>query len=77
MFRLLKQCKPVPLGRWNTNKPSQATLRLIDLANCDSCGSCAVPEKKAEKAQYLHVEGDVIEIGYMPLLGSFELHRKP
>lgn len=60
---MFKQWKPVPLGRWNTNKPSQATLRLIDLANCDSCGTCPLPEKKPNVDRYLHVEGDVVDIG--------------
>lgn len=69
MFRIFKSLKPVPLGRWNTDKPIDATLRLIDLANCDSCGTCAVPEKKPKmkvhiEERYLFVEGDVIDIGY-------------
>jgi len=76
MFRIFKSLKPVPLGRWNTDKPIDATLRLIDLANCDSCGTCTVPEKRPKIERYLFVEGDVIDIGYMPLPGSFELHRK-
>lgn len=81
MFRIFKSLKPVPLGRWNTDKPIDATLRLIDLANCDSCGTCTVPEKKPKmkvhiEERYLFVEGDVIDIGYMPLPGSFELYKK-
>ena len=51
MFRIFKSLKPVPLGRWNTDKPVDATLRLIDLANCDSCGTCTVPEKKPTVVQ--------------------------
>ena len=56
MFRIFKSLKPVPLGRWNTDKPIDATLRLIDLANCDSCGTCTVPEKRPKIEKYLFVE---------------------
>ena len=67
MFRIFKSLKPVPLGRWNTDKTIDATLRLIDLANCDSCGTCGITEPKEIHIQerYLFVEGDVIDIGYI------------
>tara|TARA_Y100000389_G_scaffold92752_1_gene89511 strand:- start:325 stop:558 length:234 start_codon:yes stop_codon:yes gene_type:complete len=72
MFRFFKSFKPVPLGRWSTDKPIEATLRIIDLANCDSCGGCktcgAPPEKLKIhiEEKYLFVEGDVINIGKNP-----------
>ena len=69
--------KPLPLGRWRTDKPIDATMRMIDLANCDSCGTCNVPkEKDTLTSEYIFVEGDEVDLGYMPLPGSFELHRK-
>ena len=45
----------------------------IDLANCDSCGTCAVPAEKPTvkvhiEERYLFVEGDVIDIGYIKTL---------
>jgi len=69
MFRLFKSFKPVPLGRWSTDKPIDITLRIIDLANCDSCGTCGVPVEKATmkinvEEKYLFIEGDVINIGH-------------
>ena len=76
MFRYLKRVNPIRLGRWNTEKTVEETLRLIDLANCDSCGTCTVPKQETTLERFVHVEGDVIDIGYMPLPGSFELHRK-
>ena len=81
MFRIFKSLKPVPLGRWKTDKSIDATLRLIDLANCDSCGTCTVPVKRPTmkvdiKEKFLSIEGDVIDIGCMPVPGSFELHTK-
>ena len=48
MIRFFKSLKPVQLGRWKTDKSVDATLRLIDLANCDSCGTCTIPEKKLQ-----------------------------
>lgn len=80
MLRIFKKIKPVHLGRWDTAKSNEAILRQIDLANCDSCGTCTVPNQKKIKVhmreRYLFVEGDVIDLGYIPLPGSFELHRK-
>jgi len=55
MFRFFKSFKPVPLGRWSTDKPIDATLRLIDLANCDSCGACQTCEVPAERLK-IHIE---------------------
>ena len=72
MFRFFKSLKPVPLGRWSTDKPVDATLRILDLANCDSCGACGTREVPTEKLKihieekYLFVEGDVIDIGENP-----------
>lgn len=78
MLRIFKKIKPVHLGRWDTAKSNEAILRQIDLANCDSCGTCAIPKPKKIHMQerYLFVEGDVIDLGYMPLPGSFELYKK-
>lgn len=81
MLRLFKRVKPIRLGRWSTAKPNEAILRQIDLANCDACGTCTIPEQKKPikvhiEERYLFVEGDVIDLGYMPLPGSFELHSK-
>ena len=76
MFRLLKVIKPVALGRWKTDKPLDATLRLIDLANCDSCGTCTIPEQTPEEPTYLLVEDSVVNNSYIPLPGSFDLYYK-
>ncbi len=64
MFRFLKSFKPVVLGRWSTNKPTSAMLRSIDLANCDSCGTCGVPEKLVIKIKekYLFIEVVAISV---------------
>jgi len=77
MFRyILKKKNPIRLGRWDTNKQQEATLRLIDLANCDSCGTCTVPKQTHAPKRYLYVDGDIVDIGYMPLPGSFDLYAK-
>lgn len=75
MFRyILKKNKPIRLGRWNTDKQTEATLRLIDLANCDSCGTCTVPKQKNKPKRYLYLDGDIVDVSNMP--GSFDLYRK-
>jgi len=43
LFRL-KSFTPPKLGRWQlTENNSMQQLRKIDLANCDSCGTCTPP----------------------------------
>jgi hypothetical protein len=43
MFRnFLRKNKHIKLGRWNTNKTNENIDRQIDLANCDSCGTCDI-----------------------------------
>ena len=46
---MFKHIGKIPLGRWRTNKPVEATLRLIDLANCDSCGTCGTIQRVDNK----------------------------
>lgn len=40
MSKFFKQVKPVQLGRWAIGT-SSSRARKIDLANCDSCGTCS------------------------------------
>ena len=65
MFRLLsrKTQKMLPLGRWRTDKAVADTLRLVDLANYDSCGTCGLPQPDVPKEKYIIVEDNVIYIG--------------
>ena len=43
----LKTIKPVPLGRWKPSENNSVEqLRKIDLANCDSCGTCTTKDTK-------------------------------
>ena len=41
LARIFKKQKPLPLGRWAFNSFNE-TQRKIDLANCDSCGTCGL-----------------------------------
>ena len=50
MFRnIFRKSKNIKLGRWNTNKKSDTINRQIDLANCDSCGTCGINDSKSIK----------------------------
>lgn len=76
MFRLLgrKPQKALQLGRWKTDKSTTVSMRLADLANYDSCGTCGLPdysEKVEESEEYIAVADDVIYIAYTPY--SFDL----
>ena len=79
MFRLLgrKPQKALQLGRWKTDKTTTASMRLADLANYDSCGTCGLPdyaEKVEESEKYVAVADDVVYVSYMPY--SFDLTCK-
>tara|TARA_B100001175_G_C19321174_1_gene547820 strand:+ start:85 stop:357 length:273 start_codon:yes stop_codon:yes gene_type:complete len=86
-LKLFKKQKPTQLGRWAFNSITE-TQRKIDLANCDSCGSCGqkeytkktvikVPETKLFKNKnndkFLLCGDDIIDFGIYP--GSFTLHK--
>ena len=75
MLRFLKRrAANIKLGRWDTNKTSVAEMRLADLANCDSCGTCGLSNCNKH---YLHIGDDVIVIEPDILLNSvpFNKHR--
>ena len=88
LSKILKKQKPLPLGRWAFNSLNE-TQRKIDLANCDSCGTCGlehyekktiikVPEskllkKKETSDKFLLCEDDIIDFGIYP--GSFTLYN--
>jgi hypothetical protein len=76
MIRLFgrKPQKMLPLGRWQTDKAITDSMRLADLANHDSCGTCGIPEYNPPKDKYLTVGDDVIDIGIVPY--SFHLYIK-
>lgn len=75
--RLLKSSKPTVLGRWSIN--TDTAIRRAELAHCDNCGTCSIPEEKEyiqetqEKiTTMLIVDDDIIDFTYAP--GSFHLH---
>ena len=74
MLRLLgrKPQKALPLGRWQTDKAIADSMRLADLANYDSCGTCGLPQYKKPENEYLSIGDDVIDIGIIPY--SFHLY---
>ena len=85
LSKIFKKQKPLPLGRWAFNSMTE-TQRKIDLANCDSCGTCGlenykkntikVPEKKLfdkKNEKYLLCEDDIVDLGIYP--GSFTLYK--
>ena len=76
MFRLLgrKPQKMLPLGRWQTDKAITDSMRLADLANYDSCGTCGIPDYENPKGKFLTVDDDVIDAGIAPY--SFDLYIK-
>lgn len=43
MYRFLP-VKKIKLGRWDTEKGTREIMRVLDLANYDSCGTCSIPE---------------------------------
>ena len=52
MFRnILRKSKNIKLGRWNTNKENDTINRQIDLANCDSCGTCGLTDYSKKKVK--------------------------
>lgn len=76
MLRRLLSMKPhksLPLGRWQTGVTNDEIERKADLANCDSCGTCSVPENKQKTSTFM-VGDDVIDIGDLITIGSFDLH---
>ena len=61
IFRFFKKSTPVKLGRWKTLKSKDVTARMVDLANCDSCGVCNNERKKIKKEEiYLLLQDDII-----------------
>lgn len=77
MFRILSKAKQTPLGRWKTDKPITVSMRLADLANYDSCGTCGIPNYNSPPEKYISVADDVIDIGYTHVLpGVYEIHSK-
>tara|TARA_B110000008_G_scaffold278706_1_gene323296 strand:+ start:3628 stop:3897 length:270 start_codon:yes stop_codon:yes gene_type:complete len=87
LFKIFKKQKPVPLGRWALNSLNE-TQRKIDLANCDSCGSCGLKQYKKKTTikvsetklfenkisdKYLLCEDDIIDFGIYPC--SFTLYK--
>lgn len=61
--RLFTKNKPNKLGRWQI---AEAAIqhRKVDLANCDSCGTCGTsqPKKELEDDElYMYVE-----LGFIP-----------
>lgn len=69
----MKTQKALPLGRWQTGVTKDEIERKADLANCDSCGTCSVPENKLKMSTFM-VGDDVIDIGDLITIGSFDLH---
>ena len=63
-----KSNKQLLLGRWNTNNNLIDINRRIDLANCDSCGACNVPQE-SEYVEEITIVDDI-------LLQSFSLNSK-
>lgn len=45
----LKRFKTVKLGRWDIKKSNTEKMKLVDFANCDSCGTCNLPKYIFEK----------------------------
>lgn len=72
---LFKPHKALPLGRWQTNTTFETIERKADLANCDSCGTCSIPEKEHKTSTFM-VGDDIIDIGELVTIGSFGLHKK-
>ena len=71
----MKTQKALPLGRWQTGVTINEIDRKADLANCDSCGTCGVPEHKTKTSTFM-VGDDVIDVGDLITIGSFDLHSK-
>lgn len=69
----LKPQKPLPLGRWTTQTTMNEMERRADLANCDSCGTCSVPENYIQKTSKFVVQDDIIDVGDLICVGSFHL----
>jgi len=62
MFKWFKKAKPIPLGRW----AFEHVERKIDLANCDSCGTCAPPQPPLKlKYKYMIVDDDIVLEGIL------------
>ena len=74
MFKtFLKKQKPVKLGRWGHHNFNEI-VKKIDMANCDSCGSCGekngikikVNEKKLlnqkNMKKFIIINDDIINI---------------
>ena len=60
--RILFKPKPIRLGRWKMEQSNKALLRKIDLANCDSCGTCNVTDVKKKCNKYIRIEDDIVII---------------
>ena len=80
--RILKRNKPLLLGRWRVDENLIDVNRKIDLANCDSCGTCSVPEYKqnnliktyGKNDKELLYDDNINDLGIYP--GTFTLHKK-
>lgn len=62
MLRYLKIIKPVKLGRWKTNQPHADRFKIVDFANCDSCGTCRVLEHQEKEHFFYCIDGDLIRL---------------
>ena len=57
MFRnILSKSKHIKLGRWNTHKKNDAIIRQIDLANCDSCGTCGIQDYSNNENKKINIK---------------------
>ena len=70
--RLFTKSKPNKLGRWQI-ADAAVQHRKVDLANCDSCGTCGVTEQQQKVLDEELYMG--IEMGFIPV-GSFNLNSK-
>ena len=69
-----KPHKALPLGRWTTQTTANEIERRADLANCDSCGTCSVPENR-EKTSTFMIQDDIVDIGDLVYVGSYHLNK--
>lgn len=86
MLRFLRKTsnKKIPLGRWSTDKGPKEMMRIADLANYDSCGTCGLPDIQPDIAvevskvqeKYVSLEDDLIYMeDYLYAPGSFHIYK--
>lgn len=57
MFRnILSKNKRIKLGRWNTHKKNEDIINQIDLANCDSCGTCGIHDYSNKQNKQINIK---------------------